>query len=781
MLVAGRVPRLGAIAPTWFLSLVEGDGTTATVFTAPATLPKVRVTTGPNGTGSPVQGAVIDWTVDDQSRVNSGGGFAATGMSVTDFNGYATINWRLDTLASGYGLTASLRSRVGQTYHFTATATAGAPAKLQSLSQLTQGGTVASGVGSLPSVRVLDAFDNPVAGQTVVFGVVAGGGVATGALQSTAADGSATVGGWTLGSTIGVNIMRTTCGALTLDFTATAAAGAATQVVQISGNAQSQTVGLSLPLPQIVEVRDVSNQPVQGEPVTFQVTGPGGFSASQVINTDVNGRAAYTPVLGTTVGTFTSVASIAAGASASFTATGTVGVAARLAYVVQPPSSGTTGADLPGTATVEVTDAYGNRRTTDNTSIVALVIASGSATLPQTTATVVNGLASFPIIVPTGSGQIVLRATCGTLVPADSNAITLLPPVAAVLVIGQGPTTVVAGQVIQPPVTVRVEDGAGNLVTTDNTRPIAVAFGTNPGGATLGGTLTQPTVNGIATFNDLSPSAASAGATLIFTTNALTSATSAPFNATAPGAAYPNEPGGMTQLFLQPFDAAPPLSPAKDAYGWKRFTANLATGSDVTAPGSAPGIVVGTFPTSLNGGSAPFNMVFQASRTDMKRLYLHFFLKIDPAFTNNGNTGTKLMWAVQHHSLNHYINFVEGIAGTGKMFALNTQFGPGLGTNVNGASSFFCTSGNRGRWLEVEMDLHLNTPGVADGTYKCWVDRVLVINEANRLLIPASVSPYILANDGIPQINPTYGGGPNKPPTAMTLQFDHMYASYATS
>ena len=65
-----------------------------------------------------------------------------------------------------------------------------------------------------------------------------------------------------------------------------------------------------------------------------------------------------------------------------------------------------------------------------------------------------------------------------------------------------------AGSTITPPVTVAVEDANGNVVTTDNSS-VTLAIGSGSTGAgTLGGTLTVAAVNGVATFSNLSISAA---------------------------------------------------------------------------------------------------------------------------------------------------------------------------------------------------------------------------------------------------------------------------------
>ncbi|MFL6468800.1 MAG: hypothetical protein ACJ72Z_12650, partial [Pyrinomonadaceae bacterium] len=86
---------------------------------------------------------------------------------------------------------------------------------------------------------------------------------------------------------------------------------------------------------------------------------------------------------------------------------------------------------------------------------------------------------------------------------------------------------------IMPPVRVRVEDSAGNLITSSN-RDVSLAIGSNPGGGTLSGTTTVAAVGGIATFNNLSIDKAGNGYTLVASSEspspALIVATSNPFN-----------------------------------------------------------------------------------------------------------------------------------------------------------------------------------------------------------------------------------------------------------
>jgi len=96
----------------------------------------------------------------------------------------------------------------------------------------------------------------------------------------------------------------------------------------------------------------------------------------------------------------------------------------------------------------------------------------------------------------------------------------------------QQPTTVNVGATITPAVRVTVQDSSGNAVPS-STATVTLAIGTNPGGATLGGTTSVAAVSGVATFSNLSLNNAGTGYTLTAASSGLTGATSSMFNVQA--------------------------------------------------------------------------------------------------------------------------------------------------------------------------------------------------------------------------------------------------------
>src|SRR5262249_56822727 len=93
--------------------------------------------------------------------------------------------------------------------------------------------------------------------------------------------------------------------------------------------------------------------------------------------------------------------------------------------------------------------------------------------------------------------------TDGTKSPNTSPAISVTVGAANKLVIQTQPSsTATAGVPFAQQPVIKVTDSLGNLVTNDNGRVITAARSAGTG--TLQGTLTAMTVNGIATFSNLS-------------------------------------------------------------------------------------------------------------------------------------------------------------------------------------------------------------------------------------------------------------------------------------
>jgi hypothetical protein len=176
--------------------------------------------------------------------------------------------------------------------------------------------------------------------------------------------------------------------------------------------------------------------------------------------------------------------------------------AATASFVVQPTTS-QVNLPIAPSVSLTVTDAFGNP-VADGT-LVELVIDSGPAAgLSGALASTVDGVAVFPDLALDQPGSYTLRGRIDGVEPAlqpvsESFSIQVGPPAAIEFLVA--PSLTVAGEVISPGLAVRVTDAAGFAVA-DGVE-VALALADAPAGASLGGTLLQGTVEGLASFDDL--------------------------------------------------------------------------------------------------------------------------------------------------------------------------------------------------------------------------------------------------------------------------------------
>ncbi len=541
---------IAAGAPTQ-MTISTGNTQTATVGTAVSTAPAVLVR---DASGNPVSGVSVTFAVA------SGGGSALPVAAVTtNASGIAAAtSWTLGTVAGANSLTATAAPGGITTNPITFTAT-GAPGAATQLVIVQQpSATAASGAifAQQPTVQVRDALGNAAPGVVSVTAAIATGGGTLGgtATVNTDAGGLATFAGLSISGTVGSRTLRFTSGVLTPDTSTVVSisAGAPTQMTISVGNGQSAVAGTSVTTAPAVLVRDVSDNPVSGVLVTFAAaTGGGSALPVAAVATNASGVATATSwTLGTLAGPNTLTATAApAGITpnpVTFTATGTPGAATALA-ITTAPTAGQSGLAVAPQPVVRLVDINGNTVTTTGT-LVTATFASGTGTLAGATASTVAGVATFTSLSVTGLvGNYSLRFDAPSLtgVTGASFPITAGTPVALAFIVQ--PVSTAAGSAIPSP-QVEVRDGAGNRVTTATTS-ITLGFGSNPGGSTLSGTVTQSAVAGVATFPGLSLNRTGTGYTFTADGGALPQATSSAFNIT-PGApasvAFVGQPSAVT-------------------------------------------------------------------------------------------------------------------------------------------------------------------------------------------------------------------------------------------
>ena len=189
--------------PSSSLELMEGNGQKGAPG-IPLPEPLIVRLTDEEGVGIPNRTVV--WTV------SSGGGTISPSTGMTDAEGFASAEWTLGP-ADGVQRVLARVPDIG-VVTFTATNTDGGddgepvPSRVEEVEGGGQSAPAGASVPIRPAVRVLDQEGRPVAGYPVTFVVTGGGGSVTGETQTTAANGVARAGEWTLGETPGTNTLE---------------------------------------------------------------------------------------------------------------------------------------------------------------------------------------------------------------------------------------------------------------------------------------------------------------------------------------------------------------------------------------------------------------------------------------------------------------------------------------------------------------------------------------------------------------------------------------------
>lgn len=220
------------------------------------------------------------------------------------------------------------------------------------------------------------------------------------------------------------------------------------------------------------------------------------------------------------------------------------GAGARLIFSAQPLTSASS-APIPNVS-VTVVDVGGNVVTTaQNTIGVAILGNSPGGILTGTVSrSAVNGVATFSDLAIARAGNAYrISASSSPLIGGVSEPFNILPGPPSQLGFLAQPATTTLGSAISPAVAVAIRDNAGNNVSTASTI-VTLSLAANPTGAKLSGKMSALTVNGVATFSDISLDKAGFGYTLKASAPDLAPAASSAFTIrsllsfTAVGAGY---------------------------------------------------------------------------------------------------------------------------------------------------------------------------------------------------------------------------------------------------
>ncbi len=167
-----------------------------------------------------------------------------------------------------------------------------AVASLAAASSVSQRAVVAQAVAEAPAVLLKDQKGRPMAGITVPFRAIGGGGSIEGADAVTNASGVATVGRWTLGQRSGANRVTATIGTLPpVVFDAVGDAGLVSRLEVVAGDGQTAPTQTRLPISPRVRAQDAFGNATPSVTVVFSSQPGNGTLFDSVATTDTAGVA----------------------------------------------------------------------------------------------------------------------------------------------------------------------------------------------------------------------------------------------------------------------------------------------------------------------------------------------------------------------------------------------------------------------------------------------------------------------------------------------------------
>jgi uncharacterized protein YjdB len=460
---------------------------------------------------------------------------------------------------------------------------------------------------------------------------------------------------------------------------------------------------------------------------------------------------------GSTLGTYRVIATQSGGTLAD---TGAVTIVAA----PPPPPTLATITVSPATASVNVgqtvqltatgRDAAGNP-------VTGLILVWTSSSTGLAT------VSSYGVVTGIGGGSVSVTAAASG--KSGSAAITVVAPTLQRIVLSPKPVSLTAGATQQFTALGSYSDGSS--------RAVAVTYAATGGTITAGGLYTAGSVAG--TYRVI---ATQSGGTLADTSVVTIVAAPPP---PPPGSVCKNEPAGYSLFQDRSFTEVPPGGPAYDSYNWQSnggpgdfYVANLALTTDATVktltPDGTSTVLQMTFPQGFGGGSAPvwFGMRDGGPRlpTNTGALYMCVMVKIDPAWTNGGNVGTKFFFLRTPYQggpggENHYWGFsaLENDA-TVMLPVIGTQFGSNGAGLESTRLSVAGTNATGGGWRQFEILVVAESPaGATTGIGKIWLDGKPVLDNRDMQFFLPGQAPGWSSID----VEPTYGGGTNPVPRTM--------------
>jgi hypothetical protein len=399
------------------VTIVAGNGQSGPVSTELPVALGVQVR---DAGSNPVPNVAVAWVI------GSGGGSVTPTTSTTDANGVATAAWTMGP-APGINTLSAVVSGIGVA-EFTATAVAGAPARLAVVTQ--PSATAVSGVplAQQPVVQLLDSQGNPSrqSGVAVTASIGSGGGSLLGGTTATTdGEGRAAFGGLALVGTNGTHTLR---------FTADGFAAVTSSQISLTAASTVTTITSDSPDPsdagaQVTVQFTVSSS--AGTPTGSVRVRDGGAECTGALS---GGQGSCTLMLSNSGNrTLTADYQGADGfAQSSDTEDHTVNAppAPVLALTTQPSSTATLGVAFDQQPVVQLRTSDGADVATAGVSVSAAIVSGGGTLVGTTTRTTdASGRAEFTDLAITGNpGDRTLVFTASGFSSVNSGTISVQAP-----------------------------------------------------------------------------------------------------------------------------------------------------------------------------------------------------------------------------------------------------------------------------------------------------------------------------------------------------------------
>jgi hypothetical protein len=209
---------------------------------------------------------------------------------------------------------------------------------------------------------------------------------------------------------------------------------------------------------------------------------------------------------------------------------------------------------------------------------------------------------------------------------------------------------------------------------------------------------------------------------------------------------------------------------------WGRQAAVVA---DASTPGAVPSSLELRLPAGLTGGYAATKIgnhpnwtgsgpLWWSPSLNTGYLYVGMWVRFSPSYTLNGNVGQKIFYLksdlAANAKLNHMIGLMVNDGNGGNQ--LWPTYEPQNPYNRYKVPETTINNLNDGRWHQLEYLQLANTPGLANGTLKIWVDGRLEGTWTNAKFFDTGQ----VASVNRLEINPIYGGGTNAVPVNQWIR-----------